>query len=156
MSPRRPLARCAALAAGVLSAAAASAQTPTFPAAVETVRVDVLVTDHRQPLLGLAAGDFEVLDNGVPQVVELVVSEGLPLNVVLALDTSGSLTEQRLEALRATSRAIVSDLKAGDRAALLTFSSALVLRAVQPKQPRGVMGGWSPPISEEAGEGRRL
>jgi VWFA-related protein len=120
--------RWAALAGAVFVSAAAPAQTPTFAVAVETVRVDVLVTDGREPLLGLGAGDFEVLDNGVPQKVDLATFQKLPLNVVLALDTSGSVTGARLESLREASRAIVGDLKAGDRVGLLTFSNALSVR----------------------------
>jgi VWFA-related protein len=118
-----------ALVAGVWLAATTPAQTPTFSAAVETVRVDVLVTDGDEPLLGLAAADFEVLDDGVAQRVELAAFQRLPLNVVLALDTSGSVTGARLDSLREASRAIVSELKPEDRAALLTFSSVLSLRA---------------------------
>jgi VWFA-related protein len=96
---------------------------------VETVRVDVLVTDGREPLLGLGASDFEVLDGGVSQKVELATFQTLPLNLVLALDTSGSVTGARLDSLRDASRAIVGDLKAGDTAGLLTFSNVLSVRA---------------------------
>jgi Ca-activated chloride channel family protein len=108
--------------------AAASAQTPTFSASVENVRVDVLVTDGDEPLVGLGADDFEVFDNGVVQKVELATLETLPLNVVLALDTSGSVTGARLASLRDASRAIVGGLKTGDRAGLLTFSNTLSIR----------------------------
>jgi VWFA-related protein len=120
--------RWSTLTAAVLASTATPAQTPTFSASVETVRVDVLVTDGREPLLGLGAADFEVLDNGVAQKVELATFQRLPLNVVLALDTSGSVTGARLESLREASRAIVGDLKAGDRAGLLTFSNTLSVR----------------------------
>jgi Ca-activated chloride channel homolog len=120
--------RWSTLTAAVLASTATPAQTPTFPASVETVRVDVLVTDGREPLLGLGARDFEVLDNGVAQKVELATFQRLPLNVVLALDTSGSVTGARLESLREASRAIVGDLKVGDRAGLLTFSNTLSVR----------------------------
>ena len=112
----------------VVSAAAAD-QTPTFSSLVETVRVDVLVTDGHAPIAGLQPADFEVLDNGVAQKVDLVAFEQLPLNVVLALDTSRSVTGERLAALRAASRAVVDELKEGDKAALLLFSSALWIRA---------------------------
>ncbi len=112
----------------LLVSATAQAQTPTFSASVETVRVDVLVTEGGRPLLGLQAEDFEILDDGVAQTVDLVAFQRLPLNVVLALDTSGSVSGERLEALRAASRAVVDDLKPDDKAALLTFSSALSVR----------------------------
>jgi VWFA-related protein len=120
--------RWCALAGTVLVSTATPAQTPTFSAAVETVRVDVLVTGGEQPLLGLGADDFEVLDNGVAQKVELATFQRLALNLVLALDTSGSVTGARLESLREASRAIVGDLKAGDKAGLLTFGNTVSIR----------------------------
>lgn len=128
MSSGPSVVRWSALAGAVFAAAVTLAQTPTFSVAVETVRVDVLVTEGREPLLGLGADDFEVLDNGVAQKVELATFQRLPVNVVLALDTSGSVTGDRLESLREASRAIVGDLKADDRAGLLTFSNALSVR----------------------------
>jgi Ca-activated chloride channel homolog len=128
VSARSSVVRWSALAGAVFASAVTRAQTPTFSVAVETVRVDVLVTDRHEPLLGLGADDFEVLDNGVVQKVELASFERLQLNVVLALDTSGSVTGRHLESLREASRAIVGDLKAGDRAGLLTFSNALSVR----------------------------
>jgi hypothetical protein len=39
--------------------------------------------------------DFEVLDNGVSQDVDLVTFEQVPLNVILALDLSESVSVQR-------------------------------------------------------------
>lgn len=105
-----------------------SAQTPTFSSLVETVRVDVLATDGHAPILGLQPEDFEVLDNDVAQKVDLVAFQQLPLNVVLALDTSRSVSGERLEALRAASRAVVDELKADDKVALLSFSNVLSIR----------------------------
>ena len=49
---------------------------------------------------GLQPGDFEVLDNGVAQTVDLASFEEIPLNVVLALDMSASLEGRRLGHLR--------------------------------------------------------
>ena len=53
--------------------------------------MDVLVTDGRSPIAGLTAADFELTDNGTPQTVEQIYVEQLPLNVVMVLDTSGSV-----------------------------------------------------------------
>ena len=46
-------------------------------------------------MLGLGPADFEVLDNGVPQAVELVSYDQIPLNVVLAFDMSDSVAGER-------------------------------------------------------------
>jgi Ca-activated chloride channel family protein len=117
---------CAGL---VLSATAAAwAQTPTFSTGVEAVRVDVLVTDGDRPLRGLLASDFDVRDNGVRQEVSLAGADTLPLNVILALDASASVSGEPLGHLQGAGRALVDRLQPGDRAALLTFSNGVVLR----------------------------
>jgi VWFA-related protein len=93
------------------------------------VRVDVLVTDKGQPILGLTPADFEVLDNGVPQQVEFVSYDQIPLNVVLALDMSDSVAGDRLEHLRAAGASLLTGLKRNDQAALVTFSNRIALGA---------------------------
>jgi len=103
--------------------------TPTFSARVSTVRVDVLVTDGEGPLLGLQAKDFEVRDDGVLQQVEIATPREIPLNVVLALDRSGSVSGERLVALRNASLAVVKALGPNDKAAVLSFSDSLSLEA---------------------------
>lgn len=100
----------------------------TFSSRVDTVRVDVLVSTGRQPVVGLTQADFEVLDNGVPQAVNLVALSELSLNVVLALDTSNSVTGERLAQLTRAGQAIVDRLKDGDQLALLTFATGVTIR----------------------------
>src|SRR5262245_50123604 len=102
---------------------------PTFSTRREAVRVDVLVTERGQAVSGLGAGDFEIFDNGVAQRVDLVSHEQIPLNVVLAFDTSESVTGERLEHLRTAGRAVLSGLKSGDQAALVTFNHVVSQRA---------------------------
>ena len=68
----------------VAAAGSLLAQVPAFSSKVEAVRIDVLVTENGRPVRGLQAGDFDVLDNGVPQPVDLVSYEDIPLNVILA------------------------------------------------------------------------
>jgi len=106
---------------------AAQAQVPTFSSKVEAVRVDVLVTEDGKPLRGLRAADFEVLDNGVPQTIGLVSFEQLPLNVVFTFDLSSSIVGERLDNLREASRAVLDGLRTGDQAALVMFSTTVVV-----------------------------
>jgi len=113
------------IAAALLTAAAPVAQ--TFTSRIEAVRVDVLVTEKGAPVRGLAPADFEVLDNGVRQTVDLASFEQIPLNVVLALDMSASLQGLRLGHLQTAGRTVLDGLKAGDRAALVAFSHVVVV-----------------------------
>jgi VWFA-related protein len=111
----------------VWSAWATAQDKPTFVSKIEAVRVDVLVTDHGQPVPGLGAADFEVLDNGVRQHVTLAGVERMPINVTLALDASNSVAGDRLSQLRAASRALLGGLESQDQAALVTFNHRVSL-----------------------------
>jgi Ca-activated chloride channel family protein len=126
MTPRVSIALALLMLTGTTPGAA---QQPAFSTKVESVRVDVLVTDKGQPLLGLGPADFEVLDNGVAQQVDLVSFEQIPLNVILALDMSDSVAGDRLDHLRGAGAALLAGLKKDDQAALVTFSHVVQLGA---------------------------
>ena len=106
-----------------------STEQPAFSSKVEAVRVDVLVTekDGGRVVAGLGPSDFEVFDNGVPQQVDLVSHEQIPLNVILALDMSDSVAGERLDNLRDAGRAVLNGLTSDDQGALVTFSHLVVL-----------------------------
>jgi VWFA-related protein len=102
-------------------------QVPTFASEARAVEVDVLVTQAGKPVVGLTAGDFEILDDGVRQEVELVAGPGAPANVVLALDVSESVAGDRLAQLEAAVGAMLDGLRPGDHATLLTFADQVRL-----------------------------
>ena len=118
----------------VAAAAAFGQQEPVFRVSVEAVRLDALVTVGGRPLEGLTAADFEVLDNGVSQRVDVATTAG-DVTVALVLDTSGSVEGNRLEQLVAATRTVVGLLKPGDTASLITFSDRLVLGAGSVRDP---------------------
>ena len=113
----------------VAATAALNAQDIVFSSKVEAVRVDVLVTDRDKggAVLGLKPSDFELRDNGVLQQVDLVSFEQIPLNVVLALDMSESVSGNRLEQLREASSGLLGGLTRDDQAGLITFTQRVVL-----------------------------
>src|SRR5262245_45758372 len=146
MTARVPLA-----AAIVLGAALAPrAQNVSFSTKVEAVRVDVLVTDKGQPVRGLGPADFDILDNGVPQQVDLVSFEQIPLNVILALDMSESVAGERLDHLRSAGQALLNGLKKDDQAALVTFRGDVTLDADLSADPLKVRAALD--RAEPAGE----
>jgi Ca-activated chloride channel family protein len=150
----------------------ASAQNPTFSSKVEAVRVDVLVTKDGKPVRNLGPADFEIFDNGVPQQVDLVSFEQLPLNVVLTLDMSDSVVGERLAHLRAAGQGLLDGLKSEDRAALVTFNHMVTLgadltadwgrvrRALDQARPKGntsvVDAGFTGMMLGESDVGRSL
>jgi VWFA-related protein len=111
------------------TAPAGRTQNAVFSSKVEAIRVDVLVTDRENgpAILGLGPSDFEVFDNGVPQQVDLVSFEQVPLNVILAFDMSDSVAGERLANLRAAGGFVLGALKGEDQAALVMFSQMVVL-----------------------------
>jgi VWFA-related protein len=88
------------------------------------------VTQNGRPVSGLTAADFEVRDNGVAQTIDVLDAANLPINAVLALDTSASTAGARLRDLTTATDALLDDLRPVDRAALTTFS-----HVVSPRVP---------------------
>jgi VWFA-related protein len=98
---------------------------PVFRAGADVVTVDAAVQNDRRPVTGLKASDFEILDNGVAQVITEVSYERLPIDVTLVLDVSASVTGPVLDELRRALRQVRADLAAGDRMRLLTFNMGI-------------------------------
>jgi VWFA-related protein len=117
------------VALALLQSAGRAQQAPAFRSTIEAVRVDVLVTDNGQPIRGLGPADFEIIDNGVPQQVDLVSFDEIPLNVILALDMSDSVAGERLAQLRGAGGGLLAALKKNDQAALVPFSHEVQLGA---------------------------
>ena len=122
--------RCVLVIVSMLAGATqlTGSQQATFSTRLEAVRVDVLVTDRGDVVRDLKPGDFEVRDNGVLQTVDLVSFQQIPLNVILALDVSASVSGDRLDDLQKAGRALLGRLTKEDKAALLTFSHVVSLR----------------------------
>jgi uncharacterized protein YegL len=119
----------AAALAAAIPATPIAGQQPSFSARVDNVRVDVEVRRGDTLVKGLNASDFEVLDDGVPQKVEIVAPSGFPVSVVLALDASASLDrKERVHLTRAGTR-VINGLRPGESAALLTFSDRIAIRS---------------------------
>jgi VWFA-related protein len=128
-------------------------QRPTFSSGVEAIRVDVLVTERGRAVTNLTAADFAVSDNGVPQTVDLVSHDQVPLNVVLTLDVSASLKGERLQQLRSAGSLLVGRLRPNDQAALVTFDDTVVLQAALSPDP-GRLRGTIDAITGSGREGR--
>ncbi|MEZ5287496.1 MAG: VWA domain-containing protein [Vicinamibacterales bacterium] len=100
---------------------------PVFRGSVEAVRLDVSVMRGATPVAGLTADDFVVSDNGIPQEVAQVTQEAAPLDLLLVLDTSGSMAGAPLAALVAAAQRMVQSLTPGDRVGLVAFSGHIAM-----------------------------
>jgi Ca-activated chloride channel family protein len=88
----KPLAAVAAL-ASALSIPLLAQQGPTFKSGTQIVSLFVTVTDPQRRLIpGLTKDDFEVFDNEKAQPLVYFDNSIRPINVVVMLDTSGSMT----------------------------------------------------------------
>jgi VWFA-related protein len=103
-------------------------QAPVFRAGVDVVRVNAIVTDRGRPVSGLQASDFEIRDNGVLQKIGLASTAEHAVNVVLVLDTSGSVKGEKLTSLKAAAWTLANALHPGDTISLVTFSERIVRR----------------------------
>ena len=98
---------------------------------VRLVELYTSVTDaNGRFVLGLEAGDFQVLEGGAPQpLTRFDTIDRLPIHVALLLDVSGSM-EPRLEVATESALRFFDTVidPAKDQAALLTFNHAVRLR----------------------------
>ncbi len=102
-------------------------QAAPFRVAASYVRVAVTVLDDRGKLLhDLDRGNLEVLDDGQPTPIINFVRDLAPINVMLLLDTSGSLKDELGEIQQAALRFARSFMR-DDRISIMSFSDETVL-----------------------------
>lgn len=92
----------------------------------EAVLVPVIVTDHGDFVRGLKAADFEILEDGVAQRIASSISEEAPLDLVLALDVSGSM-EESIGDVKNAVKQLMAKLRPGDGATLIGFNETMFL-----------------------------
>jgi VWFA-related protein len=97
-------------------------QQATFRSGVAIVRVDAEVLHQGQPVEELTKEDFQVTDNGQPCEILHFGHEEEPLDVILLFDTSASM-HPVVKRISETARVALSELRAGDRVAVMAFSS---------------------------------
>jgi Ca-activated chloride channel family protein len=101
----------------------------------DAVLVPVIVTNGGQFVKGLTKQDFEVLEDGVPQSIASLVSEDAPLDLVLAIDISGSM-EHALDEVKAAVKLLLSKLRPGDAATVLGFNDTTFTAAEREKDQK--------------------
>jgi Ca-activated chloride channel family protein len=101
----------------------------------EAVLVPVIVTNSGQFVRGLKRQDFEVYEDGVAQRIASMVSEDAPLDLVLAIDISGSM-ERALPEVKSAVKQLLTKLRPGDAATLVGFNDTMFLLAEREKDQR--------------------
>ncbi len=109
--------------------AAQQPQGPTFKAGTQVVSLFVTVQDAQKRLVpDLTQQDFEVTDNEKPQPITYFDSSIHPINVVVMLDTSGSMT-LTIDLLKRAAEQFLIRLLPDDKAKVGAFNDKIQLGA---------------------------
>jgi Ca-activated chloride channel family protein len=112
---------CLLAAAGI----GAAAQDTVLHVEVKLVSVFVNVTDKNGEIVGgLSKNDFNVTEDGRPQEIAVFERQSeLPLNLTLAIDTSGSVKKDMTEEADAARRFVHAILRSQDQMSLMQFAT---------------------------------
>lgn len=120
-------------------------QIPTLHVESRLVSVALNVVDENNAAVGgLTAADFEIAEDGKPQRIAVFDKESTtPLQIVLAIDASGSvLRDEHLE-LQAAKRFVRSILRAQDAIDLMEFADEVTELVPFTNDPRKIESGMS-------------
>jgi len=134
---KRHIRAVAALADGSTLKDSVFTHDPGFTESVRTdaVLVPVIVTHGGQFVRGLKQQDFEIVEDGVKQTIASMVSEDAPLDLVLAIDVSGSM-EHALDDVKVAVKQLLSKLRPGDAATIIGFNDTMFLAAEREKNQK--------------------
>ena len=107
--------------------ALAAQETTTFHVDVKLVNIFVNVTDRNGAIVGgLTRDDFAVSEDGRPQQIAVFERQSeLPLNLTLAIDTSGSVHKDMSEEAGAARRFAHAILRPQDQMSVLQFATTV-------------------------------
>jgi Ca-activated chloride channel family protein len=102
----------------------------TFRSGTSLVALNVIVTDiKKRYATGLQAEDFEVYEDGVRQPVKFFAAAEVPLDLILLIDASSSMSD-KLEAVHKAASGFIETMRDGDRAAVVSFADGV--KVLQP------------------------
>jgi VWFA-related protein len=101
---------------------------------VDAVQVPVVVTAGGKFVRGLTKSDFRVAEDEVPQRIDSLVSEDVPLDLVVAIDISGSMTDA-MPAVKLAVKQFLARLRPGDAATLIGFNETTFTVAERETDP---------------------
>lgn len=105
-------------------------RSPVFKSTTSLVALNIIVTDiNKEYASGLSRGDFEVYEDGVRQEVEFFAAAGVPIDLILLIDGSSSMSE-KVPFVQKAAGGFIETLRADDRAAIVSFADGV--RVLQP------------------------
>ncbi len=116
------------LACLLLATSSLPAQVPSFSVSAHYIKVPVTVFDTEGKLLtDLQRENFTLHDEGQVRSIENFLSDQAPVNVLLMLDSSGSLREE-LEQIKLAALGFARAFTRKDRIAIIGFSDQIEIR----------------------------
>jgi Ca-activated chloride channel family protein len=111
-----------------------------FTSSVLSIYLEPSVTDKTGRVVnGLTAADFNVLEDGVPQAIDMVLPDEMPVTYTLLIDSSNSMS-RRMDFVRDAARSLVEHLRAHDQVIIAPFSTT-VGPITGPSQDRATITG---------------
>jgi Ca-activated chloride channel homolog len=104
---------------------------------VSAVRVTATVTGSRGRFIrGLKASDFRIAEDGVAQSITTFLSDNIPLEIVVAVDVSGSMTKA-MPTVKAAVVKFLSKLRKEDVVTVVGFNDRFFIIARPTVSPQG-------------------
>lgn len=92
------------------------------------VQIPVVVSDKGgRYITDLTVKDFQLYEDGIEQQISFFVSTEEPFNVVLLLDSSGSMLKE-LEGVKQAAMAFIESLRSVDRGMVISFSDSVQIQ----------------------------
>jgi Ca-activated chloride channel homolog len=123
-------------------------QGTVFRSGSSLVAINVTVSDGKRLVPNLQPDDFQVYEDGVLQRLQFFESAAVPIDLILLLDTSASMSD-KIEIVHDAASGFLKSLRAADRGAVVTFGDrvnvvqtltsdrALLEQAVRQTTPQG-------------------
>ncbi len=90
------------------------------------VEVNFSVLDiNDRPISGLGIENFQLLENGEPVDIDTLATKDVPLNIILVIDTSGSMIGGGIAAVKTAASRFVNLMGEDDRIAVLSFNDTI-------------------------------
>ncbi len=106
----------------------AGLQNKTFRSSVDVIAMNVTVTDpERRYVTDLDRRDFQIFEDGRPQLMTFFQKRSLPLALALLMDTSASM-EENLAVAQQAAAGFVRELGPADVASIIDFDTRVQVR----------------------------
>ena len=100
-------------------------QSPVFRSGSALVALNVSVQDAGAKYVGgLQSGDFAVYEDGVKQDVRFFESSAVPLDLIVLIDASSSMSD-KIQTVHDAAAGFLNTLRPGDRGAVVSFANSV-------------------------------